>query len=296
MNNVTAVKNTRFSKKHYFKEIDRQEYHFLFKESPLEIIDAVSVYDIESFKYYLTLRFSRVTPLLIRSFSVRLFLYLDSPIPYKKLSYTYNVPKKKMRESIFGEGEYIPVPDTYYKRYEIFIDRVEFENSESVNLSLSSAVACESSCTKEQIASMDAEFTPSYKSENFPARVMPQFSQNAWICSCGQKNLDSDTECIRCSRLKERQKQMLEKSLVGSYSADAYSLFQRSRRADFNRAQRRETPDPAKEKQIENEIEKVERRERYKEKMKIQALPRFVLYFVLAYLVYLFIYWIGTLR
>lgn len=282
-----------FGKKRFFKEIEKKEFNFLFESSPLELLDCVSVYDIETFEYFLIIRFSKVTPKDIDKFSVRLFLYLDSQIPYKKLSFTYDVNLKKKDTDIIGEDKYIPIPQTYYKKYEIFIDEVVYTDGTVEKLCLSAADTDESTAT-EYLEQMDASFTPSYTGELFPAVVMPKFSEYAWICTCSQKNHSSDEICTKCSRTKASQMEMMKKYDTSEYEKDAYSLVERAKKADFIKSRNTEKPDAEKEKQIETEIDKVEKREKYKDKMKIQALPRLLIYIAAGYAIFMLLKWLES--
>lgn len=280
-----------FGKKRYFKQIDKKEFHFLFDSSPLELDSAVEFYDIESFEYFLVINFSRVVPRRIASFKIRLFLYLDSPLPYKKITYTYNVPKKKISDKILGADDYIPIPETYFKRYEIFLDEVVWEDGEVQTVGCST-LDRKTVAPEKHITEIDAQITHSETSEKYPAVVMPQFSNNAWICTCSQKNTSEDTVCVRCSRERGNLEKMLEKTEI---SKDSYSQYQRARKVEHITARTYEKTSEAKEKKIEAEIEKVEKREKYKDKMRVQALPRIVLYFVAGYLIYLFLRWVESL-
>ena len=280
-----------FGKKRYFKQIGEREFHFLFDNSPLEIDKATEVYDIESFEYFLVIRFSRVMERLVRSFKIRLYLYLDSPLPYKKISYTYNVPKKKTSDRIYGDEDYIPIPEAYFKRYEIFIDEVEWLDGEKEALSVST-LDKKTPDNEKYIKEIDAEVTRSDTAEKYPAIVMPQFSDNAWICTCSQKNTSRDLACTRCSRSQEDVKKLLDTKKA---SGNQYSSYQRARKVEHISARTIEKTSEEKEQRIEAEIKKVEKREKYKDKIRVQALPRIALYFVAGYLIYLFLRWVESL-
>lgn len=280
-----------FGKKRYFKEIGERKFNFLFDSSPLEIDRAIEVYDVESFEYFLILHFSRVSERLVRSFKIRLYLYLDSPLPYKKLTYIYNVSKKKLSDRILGTDDYIPIPETYFKRFDVFIDEIEWENGEKETLNVST-LDKKTSPEEKHVAEIDAETTHSETAEKYPAVMMPQFSDNAWICTCSQKNASTDAACIRCARQRCDLEKMLEKKEA---ARSQYSVYQRARKAEHIAARTFEGVSEEKEIEIEAEIKKVEKRERYKDKMRVQALPRIILYFVSGYLIYLFLRWVESL-
>ena len=291
---VYAAPKRIFGKKRYFKEIFQQEYHFLFENSPLEIVDLTSVYDIESFEYFAIIRFSKITRRPIRSFSVRLFLYLDSPLPYKKLEVEYEIGKKKSKSRVLGDDVYIPIPEAYFKRLEILLDSVEYEDGERIKLGFSTDGVKEA-CHSEKIVEIDHSQTPSDTVEKYPAIVSPAFSDSAWICVCGQKNFEN-TECTRCSRGRETLLKMVADSGAHTFENDPYSFIQRSKKAALNSSRTRVEMDEDKEKLIEQQREKVEKREKYKEKMLMQALPRIVLYFAAGYLIYFLLQWLDMVR
>ena len=281
-------------KKRYFKQIGKKEFHFLFDKSPLELEEAVEVYDIESLEYFLSIHFARITDKLIRSFKIRLFLYLDSPLPYKKLTYVYSVNKKKMGERLLGADDYIPIPETYFKRYEIFIDEVTYEDGTVETLSCST-VDRRSAVRESHAAEMDSAITPSHKSEKHPAVIMPQFSEGAWICTCSQKNTSDLDACKRCGRLKIDLEKMVLMKDNSEFTSDQYSFVQRAKRAEHILARTATQNTAEKETAIEDEMKKVEKREKYKSRMVMQVLPRIALYFIAGYLIYLFLVWLERL-
>ena len=283
-----------FGKKRYFKQIGKKEFHFLFDKSPLELEEAVEVYDIESLEYFLSIHFARITDKLIRSFKIRLFLYLDSPLPYKKLTYVYSVNKKKMGERLLGADDYIPIPETYFKRYEIFIDEVTYEDGTVETLSCST-VDRHSAVRESHAAEMDSAITPSHKSEKHPAVIMPQFSEGAWICTCSQKNTSDHDACKRCGRLKIDLEKMVLMKDNSEFTSDQYSFVQRAKRAEHILARTATQNTAEKETAIEDELKKVEKREKYKSRMVMQVLPRIALYFIAGYLIYLFLVWLERL-
>ena len=127
-------------KKRYYKDIDTQTFDFIYGDSPVELIDRTSCYDIETFKYYLKVRLRNVSGRDIASVKIRVDLYDGiSILPYKKLDYVYKVRKKKKENTdIIGDSDYIPIPESYYKSLDINIISVTFAKGETVELGLSS--------------------------------------------------------------------------------------------------------------------------------------------------------------
>ncbi len=129
--------------------------------------------------------------------------------------------------------------------------------------------------------------------ESYPAIILPQFTSNAWICCCSHKNPSDAESCERCSR----ERDALMAIYSGAHLTDVLrreaqgtaSMTQRRRKGEFLDKKTPKTVDNAKERLIDEQIEKVEKREKYKDKMRVQALPRLVLYFVGSFLIYLLI-------
>lgn len=281
-------------KKRYFKLISREEFLFLFEGSPIELYDLTNVYDLESFEYFMRIRFTNTSSRQIKRLELRIFLYLDSPLPYKKINYTLEM-KKKAKGNIIGEDCYIKLPEAYYKKYDILIDEIEYRDGEIVPLSLSTKRAPKEKSV-EDIKEIDASVTPYHKSEKYPAVVMPSFSDSLWICTCGQKNLNSDTSCVRCDRTRASLEEMIKKYESGEIARDQYSFMQRAKKAEHESTRVQTEMTPEKEKLIEEQKIKVEKREKYKEKMIMQALPRIALYFAVGYLIYFLLQWLDVVR
>lgn len=286
-------------KKRYYKEIDTETFDFIYENSPVELIDRTASYDIESFEYFLVIRFRNVSGRRISALDIRLDLYDGiSPTPYKKLEYTYKVTPKNTPEDIIGGFDRIKIPETYYKRLVINILGVTFADGEHLSLKLTSETkpkliadqanhiitACELVDDKESVK------------DNFPAIIMPEFGKTAWICCCSHKNKTESESCERCGRERDKLRALyshdnLEKTAYEEAHGTSTMTARRIKGEFMDKKMPVET-DNIKEILIEHEKEKVEKREKYKEKMRIQAIPRFILYFVLAYLLYFVLNWI----
>ncbi|MBE6650943.1 MAG: hypothetical protein E7613_06490 [Ruminococcaceae bacterium] len=286
-------------KKRYYKEIDTETFDFIFENSPVEIIDKTASYDIESFEYFLTLRFRNVSDRKISALDIRLDLYDGiSATPYKKIEYTYKVTAKNTPEDIIGGFDRISIPQTYYKKLIINILGVTFADGEHLALKLTSE-------TKPKLISQQAnhivtacELVDDKESvkDKYPAIIMPEFGKTAWICCCSQKNKAESETCERCGRERDKLKSVYShENLVKTAYAEAHgtsTMTARRIKGEFMEKHNPTAPDNIKEILIEHEIKKVDKREKYKEKMRIQAIPRFILYFVLAYLLYFVLNWI----
>ena len=110
-------------KKRYYKEISRTAFDFVWGDAPIELVDFMTCYDVESFDYRLVLKMKNVSGKAVSSVEGRFDLYDGiSAIPYKKLTHIYKKTKKKLKKgedpSIIGENEYVPLPQSYFKDIE----------------------------------------------------------------------------------------------------------------------------------------------------------------------------------
>lgn len=288
-------------KKRYYKDIDRSTFDFIYGDSPIELLDRTSCYDIESFEYFLVVRMRNVSKRRITSVKVRIDLYDGlSILPYKKIDYTYKVKKRRKGEDpdVIGATDYVPLPQSYYKTLEVTVVSVTFEGGETMVLGLSSAKKAKLIADQPNHIIAACEIVDDSESirDKYPAVIFPQFGSSAWICCCSQKNKADSEECERCTRSRDALKQIytgenLEKVAYDEAHGTSTMTLRRVK-GEFMDRREPKTVDTKKEEQIEEQKKKVEARERYKEKMRIQALPRFALYFVLAYLLYFILNWI----
>lgn len=287
-------------KKRFYKDIDTVTFDFLYGDSPVELIDRTSCYDIDTFEYYLKVRMRNVSGRDISEVEVRVDLYDGiSVLPYKKIEYTYKIKnKKKDNTDIIGESDYILLPPSYYKSLEFIVISVTFANGEKQQLDVSShkklkhiseqpisiANACEIVDDNELLR------------EKYPAVVIPEFGTSAWICSCSHKNRADFEECEHCSRNRDVLRKIYSvenlRSVDYSENHNTGTMTMRRAKTEFLDKRTPTVTDEKKEQMIEEQKIKVEKREKYKEKMRIQAIPRIALYFVLAYLLYFILNWI----
>lgn len=287
-------------KKRYYKDIETVTFDFIYGDSPVELIDRTACYDIETFKYYLKVRLRNVSGREISQVQVRVDLYDGiSILPYKKLDHVYRIKRKKKEDTdIIGDNDYIPIPESYYKSLDINIISVTFEKGETVELGLSSMKKAKriSDQPNHIITACELVDDSEHLRDTFPAIVMPEFGQTAWICSCSHKNPADAPECERCTRSRDDLKELYTvENLEKVAHEEAHgTLTMTARRVKSEFMERRDAKpiDEKKELLIEEQKEKVEKREKFKEKMRIQALPRIALYFVLAYLLYFILNWL----
>ena len=210
--------------KKYYKEITEYPLSAFGESGVIELLSAASYYDVDTFDYSLVLRMRNIGQRKIRKAKIRLSLFLDTTVfPYKKIDYTYVFGKKE--GEMLGERVHIPIPQSFFKSFEVVLREVEFEDGEKLSMNLSS---------KKKKMSVEKRVAPPTVHD----RLAPLTSEK------------------------------------------------RIAKAEFIERRDSKPTDEKKELIIENELEKVEKRERYKDKMRIQALPRIALYFIIVYLIY----------
>lgn len=290
-------------KKRYYKEISRSTFDFVFQDSPVELVDMMTCYDVESFEYFMVLTVRNVSGRVIASADVRLDLYDGiSRIPYQKIEYTYKVGKKRRKkgedELLFGTRDYIPLPQSYFKSVEITVLGVTYSGGERETLNLSSKKKPKLISAQPDHIVTACEIVDDNESvrDKYPAVIMPEFGKSAWICCCAHKNRIDLDECALCSRRRDDLMALFtveHLELVADNEAHGtYTMTQRRIKGEFMDKRDPKVIDAQKEEEIAEQIKKVEAREKYKDKMRIQALPRLALYFVLAFLLYFVLCWI----
>lgn len=277
--------------KRYYKEINKKSFDFIFDDSPVEFIEATNYYDIDTFDYFLTLKMKNVSGQRIKSVGLKLHLFIDNTVvPYKKLEYTYD--SRVAVDETFGEKDYIAIPQTFYKSFDIILTDVTFENGVTKSYNISSRKKGEliKEQTSDIVTACELVEENEVLKETFPAIVMPAFGERAWICSCSHKNSNDREVCERCSRQKAWLMSVYDKESLRRLSREegngTLTMSKRAEKARFIEKRDFKPVDEKKELVIENEIKKVEKRERYKDKMRIQAIPRIALYFLGGFLIY----------
>ncbi len=278
-------------KKKYYKEINTMPFNFIFENSPIEFIDAVNYYDIETFDYSLVIRMKNVSGEKIKGAKLLIHLFLDNNVvPYKKMEITYDF--KKDKTDILGANLHIPIPESFYKSFEIVLTEVTFSDGRKEKYNFSSRKKSEliKDQTLSTITACELVEESETLHESYPAIAMPKFGENAWICSCSHKNSTASEACEKCGRSKQWLIETYDAKNLEIVAAEGsegtLTMTRRAEKARFIEKRDYKPTDEAKEFVIEKEIKKVEKREKYKDKMRIQALPRIALYFILAYLLY----------
>lgn len=204
----------------------------IFENSPVEIKEGYLISDRDNGELFLTLNLRSLSKRPISSLRIRILLYRERMVtPYLKLHYTYSWEEASFGERVingvtrkerevrkdktliygeeFGEGIYIPLPDSWFKKMQIeLMDVTYFDGStEQLNLVAGSRAL--------RYLELDDDMQDIYFSVNIfreaeqshPIRVLPQEGQHVWLCCCGRKNPVENTMCEKCGRDKDWQLQ-----------------------------------------------------------------------------------------
>ena len=204
----------------------------IFDNSPVEIKEGYLISDRDNGELFLTLAMRTLSKRPISALRIRLLLYRERMVtPYLKLHYTYSWEEASFGERIlggvprkerevrkdktlvygeeFGEGIYIPLPDSWFKKLQIeLVDVTYFDGStEKLNLLAGSRAL--------RYLELDEDMHDIYQDVNIfreaeqshPIRVLPQMGQHVWLCCCGRKNPVENTMCEKCGRDKDWQLQ-----------------------------------------------------------------------------------------
>lgn len=227
--NLNRVRKDRMRPLRVLEYLDHSA---IFENSPVEIKEGYLISDRDNGELFLTLNLRTLSKRPISALRIRILLYRERMVtPYLKLHYTYSweeatfgervldgVPRKE-REcrkdktlvygEEFGEGIYIPLPDSWFKKMQIeLVDVTYFDGStEKLDLLAGSRAL--------RYLELDDDLHDIYREVNIfreaeqehPIRVMPQIGQHVWLCCCGRKNPVEKALCEKCGRDKDWQLQ-----------------------------------------------------------------------------------------
>jgi len=308
-------KQQKRDRQRIFRVLEYLDYSAVFERSPVEIIDGYVISDVENYEIFASFVFRNVSDKGILSLDILLLCYQHQNIPYLKIPFTYSLEsytlgtrringkaiKKKIAEQkpvidateTFGETVYIPIPESYFKRLQVILTGVTYADGSREELNLIAGRSI------KKFNELDADKRLAYNKVNiytaneevFPIKVVPQAGEMAWLCCCGHKNPKSAALCEICQReqdwvlntlaeekldetarkIAEEEKQLF-KPLKNSYRQDKYL--------------QNEVEIKRKKEAYELAMKRVAERERRREQLKAQILPRLLLYFFFAFLLW----------
>ena len=221
-------KQLRKDRQRIFRIVEYFEFTSIIEGSPVQVQEGYVVSDTETHELFASFNFQNLSEKEIKSFNIRLLLYRDMNIPYVKVPFTYsfenvsfgirklpgevkkrfsrNTPPEYIRSTeFFGSAAYIRLPESYFKKIELELVSVDYVGNRSERLDI---VVVNKS---KRMSDFDDEKQYAYSKLNIyreaeqyhPTVVVPQKTENAWLCCCGHKNLISYDKCEICGRDKE---------------------------------------------------------------------------------------------
>ena len=214
------------------------EHPYMLEGCPIQPIESYILADRDSWGIYAELKFKNLSEQPLKRLCVRLDFYYYQNIPYTSIFFEYcerdltfgkiYVGSEPIKASealkrnsvlcgeIFGEGVYIPLPESSYNNIAFYITEIELENGEivlrDIPLSGRGKIFSELDEVTRRILRREKSFA---RSESvFPTKNLPVFSNSGWLCCCGYKNLRDSEVCEKCLRPRELQKELISESAI----------------------------------------------------------------------------------
>ncbi len=295
--------------------VEYLENSAIFENSPVEIKEGYIISDRETGELFLTLNFRSVSQKTISALDIRLILFKDRIVlPDKKIEYRYswedatlgerviNGVQRKDREckkdktlmygEEFGEGIYIPLPESYFKKMQIELVSVTYFDGSKQELNLIAGSRA------MRYLELDDELRDAYRSLNIfqkaeaahPIRVLPQAGENVWLCCCGRKNPADTTLCDVCGRDKDWQFQNLSvENLEKTYAKNNEGKRILNDTSAYKQNKHMETEEEQKRKvELCNQaLERLAIQEKQRERRQVMLLPKILLWVGVIALLYL---------
>ncbi len=284
--------------------IEFLDYSAIFESSPVEVIEGYIVSDIDEYDIFASFVFKNVSKTQIKALDIRLLIYKNQNIPYEKPTFRYSrenytlgtrradqevIKTKEAGEFInpgesFGEAIYIPLPESYFSKFELEITGVLYADDSYEKFSLIAGKR------KERIAELDDDKMFTYMTinifkaaeEKFPGQYIPQKGENAWLCCCGHKNSITSNYCEVCKRdmawqfnnlVPDRLEDIAERKKQERAIPHA---FEKSRYSQTKYLQTKEDQE-RKMKAYEQAIQRITQEEQRKERLKNWFIPKLLL-------------------
>ena len=278
----------------------------IFEESPVEIKEGYIISDRDTADLFLTMNFRSVSEKTISALDVRVILYKERTIlPDKKIDFRYSweeatfgdrvlngIPRKerecKKDKTIllgeeFGEGIFIPLPESYFKKMQIELVSVTFFDGSKKELNLIAGGRA------LRFMELDGDLRDAYRSlnifqkaeETHPIRVLPQAGNSVWLCCCGRKNPLGASMCDVCGRDKdwqfenlsvERLEETIAKNNEGKRILNDTSAYKQNKYMETEEEQKRKV-------ELCNQaLERLAVIEKQRERRQVMLLPKILLW------------------
>ncbi|MBO5735356.1 MAG: hypothetical protein J6S15_04585 [Clostridia bacterium] len=278
----------------------------IFDESPVEIKEGYIISDRDTADLFLTMNLRSVSEKTIAALDIRIILYKERTIlPDKKIDFRYSweeatfgdrvlngIPRKerecKKDKTIvlgeeFGEGIFIPLPESYFKKMQIELVSVTFFDGSTKELNLIAGGRA------LRFVELDGDLRDAYRSlnifqkaeESHPIRVLPQAGNSVWLCCCGRKNPLGASMCDVCGRDKdwqfenlsvERLEETIAKNNEGKRILNDTSAYKQNKYMETEEEQKRKV-------ELCNQaLERLAVIEKQRERRQVMLLPKILLW------------------
>lgn len=290
------------------------ECPFILNDSPVELEEGFIVSDKDTFEVFACFIFKNVGERPIKKLDISIVLYLNQNIPYKTIDFSYSADELKFgiiskngedmklrdanqktyisKSECFGSCVFIPIPETYFTKMEVFLTSVQYINNDVENLNIIVAGEGKKYSDLDNTSKLVYSRLNIYVAaeERFPTKVVPQFSSRVWLCCCGEKNPIANIKCEKCGREKEwQQNSVTEAALEDSKNrmmADAQDrLIHDKTNYVQNKFLENEEDTKRKIQQYEKAMENIALEEKRRERNMMMALPKALLWIVGVYLI-----------
>lgn len=220
------------------RDVKRFDSAFVAVGSEIQLVEGGIIADRDEFGVYAEMIFKNLSEKALKRLKIRMDFYYYQNIPYGDLFFEYcadditfgKIKQKeqelKHREALqrteikggetFGEGVYIPMPESAYTKLAIYICEIEFTSGEVITDEIS---LCGKGITFSELDEISKRILKSEKrfernERVFPTKNLPQFSENGWLCCRGYKNPAQSEICEKCKRERELQRELISEAAI----------------------------------------------------------------------------------
>ncbi len=303
----------KYDRRRIFRVLEYLDYSAVFEHSPVEITDGYVISDVDNYDIFASFVFRNLSDKGIQSLDIMLLCYKNQNISYLRIPFTYSLESytlgvrrmdgKKIKEKIadkkrvvepsesFGEAVYIPIPESYFSRVELVLSTVTYDDGSSEELDLVAGRSI------KKFHELNDEMKFAYNKLNiftaveevFPIKVVPQEGELVWLCCCGHKNPKSAELCEVCRRERDW---VLENLAVQKLDETAKKIAEEEKhlfkpdKSNYRQDKYLQSEEDIRRKKeaYERAMKRIAESERRKEKLKMQILPRILIYFAIALL------------
>ncbi|MBO4501160.1 MAG: hypothetical protein J5760_02865, partial [Clostridia bacterium] len=299
------------------------DFSAILSNSPVEINDGFIVADRDDGDVFASIVFKNVGAEKLKRLNIQLWCYLNQNIPYCKLDFSYmhedltfglirsGGSELRLRESnrreyigqneCFGSCVYLKLPESYFTKLEVYIDSVENDKGEKTEVGVVAGGSVRRYQDLDNISKLVYTRVNIYGSaeHTHPAVVIPQETNTAWLCCCGNKNPRDAEFCGVCNRERDWQlnnitEEALEEKRT-ELNADPTERVMHDK-SGFRQDKYLETDDEiaAKVERYEQAMKNIAEEEKQRKNYRRKILKRIIIAIIIAVAIYLAVYWINN--